>query len=46
VIDGIRQTWSPVTLPLPALIAMKDQVWYGVSSAISPSSSLDGVNCF
>jgi hypothetical protein len=40
VINGIRQTRSPVTLPLLALIAVKDPVWYGVSNAISPSSSL------
>jgi hypothetical protein len=26
-------------LPLLALIAVKDQAWYGVSNAISPSSS-------
>jgi hypothetical protein len=44
--DGIRQTRSPVTLPLLALIAVKDQVWNGVSSAISPSSPLDDVNRF
>jgi hypothetical protein len=46
VIDGIRQTRSPVTLPLLALIAVKDQVWYGVSNAISPSSLLDDVYRF
>jgi len=43
---GIRQTRSPVTLPLLALIAVKDQLWYGVSNAISPSSSLDDVYRF
>jgi hypothetical protein len=46
VIDGIRQTRSPVTLPLLALIAAKYQVWYGVSNAISPSSSLEDVYRF
>jgi hypothetical protein len=46
VIDGIRQTRSPVTLPLLALIAVKDQVWYGASNAISPLSSLDDVYRF
>jgi hypothetical protein len=35
VIDGIGQTRLPVTLPLLALIAVRDQVWYGVSNAIS-----------
>jgi hypothetical protein len=36
VIDGVRQTEPPVTLPPPPLIALKDQVWHSVSNAIGP----------
>jgi hypothetical protein len=35
VIDGAKRTEPPVTLPPPPLIALKDQVWHGVSDAIS-----------
>jgi LssY-like putative type I secretion system component LssY len=35
VIDGARQTTPPVTLPPPPLIALKDQIWHGVSNAMS-----------
>jgi len=35
VIDGVPQAEPPVTLPPPPLIALKDQVWHGVSNAIS-----------
>jgi hypothetical protein len=35
-IDGQRQTQPPVTMPPPAFVALKDQVWHSVSSAISP----------
>jgi hypothetical protein len=34
VIDGVRQTQPPVTIPPPPLIALKDQIWHSVSSAI------------
>ena len=34
VIDGIRQMQPPVTMPPPPLIALKDQIWHGVSNAI------------
>jgi len=34
VIDGVRQTAPPTTLPPPPLIALKDQIWHGVSDAI------------
>jgi LssY C-terminus len=34
VIDGVRRTGPPVILPPPPLIALKDQVWHGVSNAI------------
>lgn len=35
VIDGVRRTAPPVILPAPTLIALKDQIWHGVSNAIS-----------
>ena len=35
VINGVRQTEPPVTLPSPPLIALKDLIWHGVSNAIS-----------
>ena len=35
VVDGVRQTEPPVTLPPPTLVALKDQVWHGISRAIS-----------
>jgi hypothetical protein len=35
VIDGARRTEAPVTVPPPPLIALKDKVWHGISSAIS-----------
>jgi len=35
VIDGVPQAEPPVTLPPPPLIALKDQVWHGISNAIS-----------
>lgn len=34
VVDGEEQTKPPVTLPPPALIALKDQVWHGISDAV------------
>jgi LssY C-terminus len=35
VIDGVPQIDPPVTLAPPPLIALKDQIWHGVSNAIS-----------
>lgn len=35
VVDGVKRTEPPLTLPPPPLIAMKDQVWHSVSNAIS-----------
>jgi hypothetical protein len=29
--DGAKRTEPPLTLAPPALIALKDQVWHGVS---------------
>jgi hypothetical protein len=37
VIDGVRRTQPPVTMPAPPLIALKDQIWHGVGSAIGQS---------
>jgi len=34
VVDGEEQTKPPVTLPPPVLIALKDQVWHGISDAV------------
>jgi hypothetical protein len=34
VIDGARRMEPPVTMPPPALIALKDQVWHGISKAV------------
>jgi LssY-like putative type I secretion system component LssY len=34
VVDGAKRTEPPETLPPPPLIAVKDQVWHGVSSVI------------
>ncbi|CAM5332950.1 hypothetical protein AFEL58S_00957 [Afipia felis] len=35
VADGVRQTEPPVTLPPPPLIALKDDVWHGISRAVA-----------
>lgn len=35
VVDGVRQTAAPATLPPPALIAMKDQFWRSVRNAVA-----------
>jgi hypothetical protein len=35
VIDGVKRTEPPETLPPPPLIALKDQIWHGVSNAVS-----------
>src|SRR6201987_3339834 len=34
VIDGVRSTEPPVTIPPPPLIALKDQIWHSVGNAI------------
>jgi hypothetical protein len=33
--DGVKNTKPPTTLPPPTLIALKDQVWHGVSNAVA-----------
>jgi hypothetical protein len=35
VVDGVRRTEPPDTLPTPPLIALKDQVWHSVSNVVS-----------
>jgi hypothetical protein len=35
VVDGVRRTEPPVTIPSPPLIALKDQVWHDISSTVS-----------
>lgn len=37
VADGVKRTEPPATLPPPPLIALKDQIWRGVSNAITAS---------
>jgi hypothetical protein len=34
VIDGVPRTEVPETLPPPALIALKDQIWHGIRRAV------------
>jgi hypothetical protein len=34
VSNGVKRTEPPATLPPPPLIALKDQIWHGVSNAI------------
>jgi hypothetical protein len=35
VVNGVKRTEPPANLPPPPLIALKDQIWHGVSDAIS-----------
>jgi hypothetical protein len=35
VLDGVKRTEPPTTLPPPTLIAFKDQVWHGVSRHVA-----------
>jgi hypothetical protein len=35
VVDGAKRTTPPATLPPPALITLKDQVWHGVGDLIT-----------
>jgi hypothetical protein len=34
VVDGVKRTEPPETLPPPPLIAIKDQIWRGFSKAV------------
>lgn len=34
VVNGVRRIEPPATLPPPPLIALKDQIWHGVSNAV------------
>src|SRR5882757_7573357 len=33
--DGVKRTEPPTTLPPPKLIALKDQVWHGISNVVT-----------
>jgi hypothetical protein len=35
VVDDVKRTETPVTLPPSPLIALKDEVWLGVRNAVS-----------
>ena len=35
VVDGVKRTEPPKTLPPPPLIVLKDEIWHGVSNAVS-----------
>ena len=35
VVDGVKRTEPPATLPPPPLIALKDQIWRSVSNAVT-----------
>jgi hypothetical protein len=35
VVDGVKRTEPPKILPPPQLIALKDQIWHGVSNAVT-----------
>jgi hypothetical protein len=35
VVDGIKRTEPPATLPSPPLITLRDQLWHGVSEAVT-----------
>jgi hypothetical protein len=35
VVDGVKRTEPPQILPPPPLIALKDQIWHGVSTAVT-----------
>jgi LssY C-terminus len=34
VVNGVKRTEPPATLPPPPLVALKDQIWHGVSGAM------------
>ena len=35
VVDGVKRTEPPETLPPPPLIAVKDQIWHGIRNAVA-----------
>ena len=39
VLDGAKRTEPPQILAPPTLIALKDQVWHGISRSIASSSA-------
>jgi LssY C-terminus len=36
VVNGVKRTEPPATLPPPPLVALKDQIWHSVSNAMPP----------
>src|SRR5580698_6567513 len=36
VVNGVKRTAPPATLPPPPLVALKDQIWHRVSAAMPP----------
>ena len=42
VVDGIKRTEPPATLPSPPLTALKDQIWRSVSDAVTPEIPKEG----
>jgi LssY C-terminus len=36
VVNGVKRTAPPATLPPPPLVALKDQIWHGVSNTMPP----------
>jgi hypothetical protein len=36
VVNGVKRTTPPATLPPPPLVALKDQIWHRVSAAMPP----------
>lgn len=39
VVDGVRTTEPPRTIPPPTVIALKDQVWHSIHQLIGPQAS-------
>jgi LssY C-terminus len=35
VVDGVKRTQAPKTLPAPPLIVLKDEIWHGVSKVLA-----------
>jgi hypothetical protein len=42
VVDGIKRTDPPATLPPPPLIALRDQLWRNVSDAVNQEIPKEG----
>ena len=44
VVDGVKNTEAPNTLPAPPLIALKDRVWHGVSRQVARYQTTTGTD--